>query len=68
MADAIKKGAEAVKDKVSGNWPTFHSSSLSTTRIFIEVTAEASYEGNKAVAKDSNLPLGDRISGGKFCG
>jgi hypothetical protein len=23
MADAIKKGAEAAKDKVSGNWPTF---------------------------------------------
>jgi hypothetical protein len=23
MADAVKKGAEAVKDKVSGTWPTF---------------------------------------------
>jgi len=46
MADAVKKGADAVKDKVS------------------EVTSGASYEVNKAAAKDSDRSVGDRVSHG----
>jgi hypothetical protein len=46
MTDAVKHGAEAVKDKVS------------------EVTSGASYEANKAAAKDSNQSVGARVSHG----
>jgi DNA polymerase II small subunit/DNA polymerase delta subunit B len=46
MAEAVKKGAEAVKDKVS------------------ESVSGASYEANKAAAKDSNQSVGDRLSSG----
>lgn len=67
MVDAIKKGAEAIKDKISGNWPTFYNSS-STTCLFLEVTSGVSFEANKAVAKDSNQSVGDRVSSGKFWG
>ncbi len=40
----------------------------STICVFLEVTSGVSYEANKAVAKDSNQSVGDRVSSGEFCG
>ena len=64
MADAVKKGAQAAKDKVSGNRNS--KCSCKSNCICTEVTSGASYEANKAAAKDSNQPIGDRISSGKI--
>jgi hypothetical protein len=40
---------------------------LQSTYVYVEVTSGASYEANLAAAKDSNLPVGDRVTYGKFC-
>lgn len=67
MADAIKKGADAVKDKVSGNAADFERGSLSQgIDLSVEVSSGASYEANKSAAKDSNRSVGDRVTHGTY--
>ena len=66
MADAIKKGADAVKDKASGKYPRwFLFSFISNISLSVEVTSGTSYEANKSAAKDSDRSVGDRVSHGK---
>ena len=67
MADAIKKGAEAVKDKVSGQC-TDGEGELGSTRVLrsVEVASGASFEAHKAAAKDSDRSIGDRVSHGEY--
>lgn len=65
MADAIKKGVEAVKDKVAGELINVYK--LEAIYFFTEVTSGASFEAHKAAAKDSDRSVGDRVGSGKSC-
>ena len=68
MADAVKKGAEAVKDKVSGNGSLLNSS-VSHACLWwnrLEVASGAGFEAHKAAAKDSDRSIGDRVGHGEW--